>query len=103
MLDGNGAVDMSNSGRRLAQRLRAHPLTSVVSGILVIVALYLVYEHRTSPLAMLPYLLLLACPLMHFFMRGGHRRRTSERAENSGGPAGTIGNRLVSREAEGGQ
>lgn len=74
---------MSNSRQSLAKRLRAHPLTSIVSGILVIVALYLVYEHRTSPLAMLPYLLLLACPLMHLFMHGGHR--------------------LVSREAEGGQ
>ena len=94
---------MSSSRQSLAQRLRAHPLTSIVSGILVIVALYLVYEHRTSPLAMLPYLFLLACPLMHLFMHGGHRRRTSERRENSAAPAGTIGNRLVSREAEGGQ
>lgn len=94
---------MSNSRLRLAQRLGAHPLTWVVSGILVIVALYLVYEHRTSPLAMLPYLLLLACPLMHLFMHSGHRRRTSGHAENSAAPAGTIGNRLVSREAEGGQ
>ncbi|CAH0350356.1 DUF2933 domain-containing protein [Sphingobium sp. CECT 9361] len=94
---------MSNSIQSLAQRLRAHPLTSVISGILVIVALYLVYEHRTSPLATLPYLLLLACPLMHLFMHGGHRRHTSKHAENPGGSTGAIGNRLVSREAEGGQ
>lgn len=94
---------MSNFRQRFAQRLRARPLISVVSGVLFIVALYLAYQHRTSPLAMLPYLILLACPLMHLIMHGGHRRRTSGHAEHSGGPAGTIGNRLVSREAEGGQ
>lgn len=33
---------------------------------------YLLSEHRAHFFGVLPYLLLLACPLMHFFMHGGH-------------------------------
>ena len=29
-------------------------------------------EHRVHVLAALPFLILLACPLMHLFMHGGH-------------------------------
>ena len=32
----------------------------------------LVLEHRAHLLGVLPYLLLLACLVMHFFMHGGH-------------------------------
>jgi len=32
----------------------------------------LVIEHFTHVLGVLPYLLILACPLMHFFMHGKH-------------------------------
>lgn len=35
---------------------------------------YLWSEHRAHLFGVLPYLLLLACPLMHLFMHGGHRR-----------------------------
>ena len=31
-------------------------------------------EHRAHVLGVLPYLFLLACPLMHLFMHGGHSR-----------------------------
>ena len=31
-------------------------------------------EHRAHLLGVLPYLLLLACPLMHLFMHHGHHR-----------------------------
>ncbi len=31
---------------------------------------YLLSEHRAHLLGVLPFLLLLACPLMHFFMHG---------------------------------
>ena len=44
-------------------------------GLLVIgaVAMYfLLSEHRTHFFGALPFLLLLACPLMHMFMHGGH-------------------------------
>ena len=32
----------------------------------------LILEHRAHLLGWWPYLLLLACPLMHMFMHGGH-------------------------------
>lgn len=33
---------------------------------------YLLSEHRAHLFGALPFLLLLACPLMHFFMHGRH-------------------------------
>ena len=33
---------------------------------------YLLTEHRTHFIGALPYLILLACPLMHLFMHHGH-------------------------------
>jgi hypothetical protein len=43
--------------------------------LLVVIAVggfYLVTEHTAHLLGALPYLLLLACPLMHVFMHHGH-------------------------------
>lgn len=43
---------------------------------LAIAALFLLSEHRVHVLGWLPWLILLACPLLHFFMHrgqgGGH-------------------------------
>lgn len=39
---------------------------------LAIAAFLLFSEHRAHALGFLPYLLLLACPLMHMFHHGGH-------------------------------
>jgi Protein of unknown function (DUF2933) len=33
---------------------------------------FLFMEHREHVFQFLPYLILLLCPLMHFFMHGGH-------------------------------
>ena len=44
-------------------------------GYLVIGAVagyYLLTEHLAHVVGALPFLLLLSCPLMHFFMHGGH-------------------------------
>lgn len=44
-------------------------------GFLVVAAFFLIAEHRahiSGWFAYWPYLLLLACPLMHLFMHGGH-------------------------------
>lgn len=38
---------------------------------LAIAAFYLITEHRAHVLGALPFLLLLACPLMHLFMHHG--------------------------------
>ena len=39
----------------------------------LIIAFYFLREHWGHVLDVLPYLLLLACPLLHLFGRGGHR------------------------------
>ena len=47
----------------------------VLIGFLAIGGYFLVTEHRAhiaTAIPYLPFLLLLACPLMHIFMHGGH-------------------------------
>lgn len=44
----------------------------VLIGFLAIGAFFLVLEHRAHVLGILPFLLILACPLMHLFMHGSH-------------------------------
>lgn len=49
-----------------------------------IAAFFLLFEHRAHVLGVLPYLLLLACPLLHLFHHGGHSghgRQTDGRSE----------------------
>jgi hypothetical protein len=41
-------------------------------------AYYLLTEHRAHLLDYLPYVLLMACPLMHFFGHGSHNQRHHE-------------------------
>lgn len=38
----------------------------------IIAALFLISEHRAHVLGALPYLVILACPLLHMFMHRGH-------------------------------
>ena len=49
----------------------------VLLGFLAIAGFYLLTEHRAHTLGLLPILLLLACPLLHLFMHGGHGRHGS--------------------------
>lgn len=44
----------------------------VLAGFLVVAAYFLWMEHRAHVIEFLPYLLLLACPLMHLFHHHGH-------------------------------
>lgn len=44
----------------------------VLIGFLLIAAYFLFTEHRAHIIPFLPFLLILACPLMHIFMHGGH-------------------------------
>ena len=49
--------------------------TRYAVGLLVmgaVAAYFLLTEHRAHFFGALPFLLLLACPLMHVFMHGGH-------------------------------
>ena len=55
--------------------------------VVVIGGFLLMSEHRAHVFGILPYLLLLACPLLHIFMHGGHGRHGSRgpSAEKSDG------------------
>lgn len=45
----------------------------ITLAILAVIALFLLWgEHKVHLLGALPWLILLACPLMHIFMHGGH-------------------------------
>ena len=57
-------------------------------GLLVlgaIAAYFLLSEHRAHFFGALPFLLLLACPLMHVFMHGGHGRHAGGHAQPNDG------------------
>ena len=62
----------------------------VLYGFLAIGGFLLFTEHRAHALGLLPYLLLLACPLMHLFMHHGHGGHHATKAgEPSGGASPT--------------
>lgn len=46
--------------------------TWVLAAFGLIAAFFLVGEHRAHALGVLPYLVLLACPLLHLFSHGRH-------------------------------
>ena len=46
--------------------------TLVFIGFALVAAYLLISEHQAHFIQALPYLLLLACPLLHLFMHGGH-------------------------------
>lgn len=57
-------------------------------GLLVIGAVagyFLLTEHRAHFFGALPFLLLLACPLMHMFMHHGHGGHGGGHADHQGG------------------
>jgi Protein of unknown function (DUF2933) len=50
---------------------------------------FLLTEHLAHVVGALPFLLLLSCPLMHFFMHGGHgHRHSGEGPKSAVGKAG---------------
>ena len=59
----------------------------VLIGFLIIAGALLFTEHRAHVLGLLIWLPLLACPLMHIFMHGGHGHHGSHDQQN--GPRGT--------------
>ena len=55
------------------------------TGLLVfgaVAAYFLLTEHRAHFFGALPFLLLLACPLMHVFMHRGHGKHRGEQGSN---------------------
>lgn len=61
----------------------------VLSALGAIGLLFLLSEHRVHLLGALPYLLLLSCPLMHLFMRHGHRHGQAGKKENPSDSGGS--------------
>lgn len=60
-------------------------------GFGLVVAFFVLREHYEHALGMLPYLLLLACPLMHLLMphgHGGHHGHGEPHAERGDVPSG---------------
>jgi len=54
----------------------------VLIGFLIIAGALLFSEHRAHVLGLLIWLPLLACPLMHIFMHGGHGHHGSHDQQN---------------------
>lgn len=55
----------------------------VFLGFMLIAGFFLVTEHRAHVLGFLPYLLFLACPLMHLFHHGhGHHGAGASNSSN---------------------
>ena len=64
-------MDMEQGRREPASFWRS-PAGLCLLVAFAVVGFYLVTEHTAHLLGALPYLLLLACPLMHVFMHHGH-------------------------------
>ena len=62
-----------------------------------IAAYFLLSEHRAHFLGALPWLLILACPLMHGFMQGGHGNHANGHDRRSASQKST---RLTNDEGE---
>ncbi|MGZ3182066.1 MAG: DUF2933 domain-containing protein [Telluria sp.] len=48
-------------------------------GFLAVAAYFLFAEHRAHLMGVLPYLLVLACPLMHLFHHGHHHHHRDDK------------------------
>ena len=66
------------------------PFGIVLCGFLAVAGFFLLTEHTAHVLGGLPYLLVLACPLMHLFMHHGHGAHDTD-----AGQRGSSGERSV--------
>jgi hypothetical protein len=70
-------MDLRSSQSHVPENGSARPWLASRTGLatlggLAILAFLIATGHRAHLLGVLPYLLLLACPLMHVFMHSGH-------------------------------
>ena len=63
---------MTTQDERAIRAWYRDPTKLAIAGVLGIAAFFLIAEHRAHVLGYLPWLLFLACPLLHLFMHGGH-------------------------------
>lgn len=81
---------MSRIEQREHARRHASRSKWVLIGFLAVAGFFLWTEHRAHLFGILPYLLLLACPLMHLFHHGhghghhghGETSRTADKTQN---------------------
>jgi len=65
------------------------PTKWVLLGFIAIAGYFLITEHRAHAIQFLPFLLLLACPLLHMFHgHGGHGGRKRGEEDRDGKPSG---------------
>ena len=62
-------MDNNPTARRSAERLSRWVIWTLGAAALG----YLIIEHRPHLFGWLPYLIILACPMMHLFMHHGHQ------------------------------
>ena len=63
------------------------PIGITLIGFALVAAFYVLREHTEHALGALPYLLLVACPLMHLFMHHDHGSHGPARAAPPDRPA----------------
>lgn len=78
-------MDEEDRTDRVARRGRI-----VFIGFLLVAGFYLVTEHTAHFLGALPFLIFLACPLMHFFMHGHHGGYAHDPKQGSSEPSSII-------------
>ena len=66
------------------------PLGWVFVGFAAIAGFFLITEHTAHTISFLPWLLLLACPLMHIFGHG-HGGHKNDKSDDPDKPAGDGG------------
>lgn len=71
-----------------AGRHRPWPMWIALIGFLAVGGFFLLTEHRAHVFGALPYLLVLACLLMHLFMHRGHGGHGHGRGNASQDPSG---------------
>lgn len=82
---------MDHEHRHHQQEVGGNKVVSKTKPVLIIFLLIAAYflwtEHRAHTIAYLPFILLLACPLLHVFMHGGHGRKdsSSDEQDSKGG------------------
>jgi Protein of unknown function (DUF2933) len=90
--DGKGMAEeggqMNSQHRSMASSWFRSRTGLVLLAFLAIAAFFLITEHRAHVLGVLPFLLVLLCPLLHLFLHGrhggghaGHGSRPSQRPE----------------------
>ena len=72
---------MSTSARRI---------TIAATGFLIVAGFFLATEHRAHVFGFLPFLLLLACPLLHLVAHGRHGGHGQALDNAVGGPGRTA-------------